>query len=135
MAKPGMAQDRGLTLVEMLVVLAIMAVVAGLATLGLGAGDGAGAEAEARGLAAALEGAADDAMLAGAPRVLVADRRGYAVDGAPRRDLPLDMRLTAPERLAIRADGAGATATLVVSAPAGDWTIAFDGAAATVARR
>ena len=70
--------EAGVTLVEVLVVLAIVGVMAGVAVLGLGATDrGARAEAEARRLADRLELAADEALVTGTPHALVWDAEGY----------------------------------------------------------
>ena len=68
----------GLTLIEMLVVLVIVAVMAGVAVLGLGALDrGARAEAEARRLADRLQLASDQVLVSGAPLAMVWDAGGY----------------------------------------------------------
>ena len=65
MRAPGAAADqRGFTLVEMLIVLAIFAVAAGAVALSVGSVTRApSVEAEARRLATRLQAAADDAMI------------------------------------------------------------------------
>ena len=75
-----MKRDRqaGLTLIEMLVVLVIVAVMAGVAVLGLGSLDrGSRAEAEARRLADRLQLASDEVLVAGAPLAMLWDPGGY----------------------------------------------------------
>ncbi len=75
--------EAGLTLVEMLVVLAIIAVASGAAMLSFG-GDGGprAADAEARKLAIALQRASDDALVASRPASMAWTAEGYAVAGA-----------------------------------------------------
>ena len=69
--------DAGLTLVEMLVVLAIIGVAAGAVTLGIGAATRApSVESEARRFAGRLQAAADDAMLGDRMIALTVDRSG-----------------------------------------------------------
>jgi general secretion pathway protein H len=70
--------DAGLTLVEVLAVLAIVGVAAGATVLGLGSLDrGARSEGEAMRLADRLQLAADDAMVTSAPLALVWTERSY----------------------------------------------------------
>lgn len=147
-------RDAGYSLVEVLVVLAIVAVMAGVSVLGLGAlGHGASGEGEAMRLADRLRLAADEALATAVPLALVWDERGYRFvawdaassrwQGAPRH---LDRRhdLPAPLRLA-RDGGSGEPVTIAPELPqppvvlsvadrGGTWQVAFDGLGAAVAR-
>ena len=70
--------EAGLTLLEVLVALAIMGLMTGVAMLGLGMTDrGDRAEAEAMRLADRLRLASDDALLSSGVLALVWDDRGY----------------------------------------------------------
>ncbi len=96
--------ETGMTLVEVMVALAIIAVMSGVAVLGLnGATRGATAEAEARRLASRLRLAADEAMVTGSGLGLQWDARGYSFvrwDPAVRRwSLPKVDALDAPHKL------------------------------------
>lgn len=140
-------RETGLTLVEMLVVLAIVAVMAGAVVLGAGSGSGRGAEIEARRLAARLELAADEAMVTGRPVAFVGDKKGYRFltqqagqwrdDKAPALEphsLPFGLSLegagAAP--VVIGADGGGTPIDLrLIPAKGTSWAIAFDGVAAS----
>jgi general secretion pathway protein H len=145
--------EAGLTLMEMMVVLAIIGVMSGVAVLGLGfAGRGVSAEIEARRLGERVRLAADETMITQRPLALKWDARGYAFvnwDGAKRdwvpsnvsalgarHDLPSGMRLEgaaggAPEP--IGADGAGRPINLTVAAGPKVWRVAFDGLNVAVA--
>lgn len=71
-----------MTLVEMLVVLAIVGVASGAAVLGLGASDrSANIETEARRLAARIRIAADEAMVTDRTLAFVVDDGGYGFVG------------------------------------------------------
>lgn len=141
----------GLSLIEVLVVLAIVGVMAGVTTLGLGAlGQGAQGEAEASRLAARLQLAADEAMVSGTPLALVWDERAYRFlqwDGVDRAwkaaelgDLGTLHRLAAGLRL--QPEGADGPVLITPDLPqppvvlpltdgAGGWRVAFDGFAAS----
>lgn len=68
-----------MTLIEMLVVLAIVGVMAGATVLGMGsAARNASVEAEAMRLASRIQLAADDAMVSDRPVAFIWDKRGYA---------------------------------------------------------
>ena len=82
MAKPSLPTDRmaeaGLTLVEMLVVLALIGVMAGAVGLSLGpAARGPGAQDEARLLAARMRSASEEALLTGQSVALVWTEHDY----------------------------------------------------------
>jgi general secretion pathway protein H len=71
-------RDAGMTLVEVLAVLAIVGVTTGATVLGLGAlGRGVGGETEAMRLADRLQLAADEAIATSAPLALVWTDRSY----------------------------------------------------------
>src|SRR5690606_30525688 len=71
-----MAGERGFTLVELMVVMLIMGLAAGAVVLALPDGRGA-LRGEARGLAARLDAARGEAILANRPVRAVIDDRGY----------------------------------------------------------
>lgn len=72
------APDAGITLVEVLVVLALMGIAAGAVGLSLGpAARGTSARAEADLLVARMRRASDEALLAGRPVALAWSDRGY----------------------------------------------------------
>jgi general secretion pathway protein H len=143
----------GLTLIEVLVVLAILGVMAGVTTLGMGALDrGTRAEAEARRLADRLQLAGDEALVSTAVFALVWDARGYRFDRwdpeaavwrassqrllGPRHTLTGGLRLaggTGPGTppLLISADLAPEVATFTLIGGSAPWTVGFDGFAAT----
>lgn len=135
--------EAGLTLIEMMIVLAIIAIAAGSVVLGIGmATRGASAESEARRLATRLQAAADDAMLGDRLLVFTADKKGYGFaswDGkgwAPRTDealgyhrLPTGMTLIldAPPPIELGLEGAGRPLNAVVELGDGRWTVRWDG--------
>lgn len=146
-------REAGLTLVEMLVVLAIIGVIGGAAVLGLGgAARGATVQAEAQRLAASLELAADEAMVNDATLALSWDDLGYSVvrwnaeaktwephlpgDLGTRHDLPAEIRLATnagepPLRIGERSRKGAAEFTL--DSPDRAWRVQFDGLEAAVA--
>jgi general secretion pathway protein H len=137
MITPSRHPMAGLTLIEMMIVLAIIGVATGAVTLALGAlGRDNRAEHEARRLAATIGLGVDAALIAGAAQPVVWDATGYRIGMGARH--PLDTSVTLA-----RADGSDAPLILApdaTSAPAefileGDgarWQVAFDGLAATV---
>ena len=145
-------REAGLTLVEMLVVLAIMGVVAGVTLLAIGPADRSrGLQLEAGRLAARLRLAADDVRVAERPLALSWDAHGYgfvdwdAKSGrwvpdavarlGERHALPGSMTLaitSASAVIPIAADGAGPPIDARLSAGAASWRIAFDGLNAAV---
>lgn len=150
----GREREAGLSLVEVLVVLAIVGVMSGVTVLGLGALDrGGSGEAEATRLANRLRLAADEALVTSVPLALVWEERGYRFlawhaagarwQGAPG-DLGRHHGLPAPLRLA-RDGGSGDAvmiapdlpqppAVLHIAGGGGTWQVAFDGFGAAVAR-
>lgn len=69
--------SRGFTLIEILVVCAIMAVMAGLVVLRLGHSDAARLDAAAEDLTRRLEAARDEAVIRGQPLAFSSDGHGY----------------------------------------------------------
>jgi general secretion pathway protein H len=150
----GRQPQAGLSLVEVLVVLAIVGVVSGVTVLGLGALDrGASGQAEAMRLASRLRLAADEALVTSVPLALVWEERGYRFlawdaagarwQGAPR-DLGRYHGLPAARRL-VRDGGSGDPVLIApdlpqpptvfrISGGGGTWRIAFDGFGAAVVR-
>lgn len=145
----------GVSLIEVLVVLAIVAVMTGASVLGLGVLDrGARPEAEALRLADRLRLAADEALVTLAPLALVWSDRGYrfivwdartatwrdhsqAALGATHR-LPPELSLAredlgARDPILITPDLPQPPVTLRVDGEAGAFRVSFDGFAAVVA--
>ena len=141
--------EAGLTLIEVLVVLAIIGVMAGVSVLSLGALDRrAGAETEAMRLADRMQLASDEALTSNTALALVWDARGYRFDrwdaaGAAWRRVergPLGVARTLPGALSLqRSDGSDpapveiaadlpqATTELVISGGGSAWAVVFDG--------
>lgn len=147
------ARETGLTLVEMLVVLAIIGILASVTLLGIGGGNRTRAgKIEAARLADRLRFAADDVRVAERPLAFAWDARGYSfVDWdakagrwqadrsgqlGPRHDLPAGITLAvdgARPPVAIAADGAGPVIEARIASASARWTVAFDGLDARVA--
>lgn len=135
----------GFTLVEMLAVLAVVAVVVGVATLSAGVGDRErDVEIEARRLSGQLALAADEALVTGRTLFLDWDERGYRVlaanaEGAlqpyaietlgDRHDLPGGVRLKsdASRPAPIGAEGQAPGFEMALTAGESVWRVAFDG--------
>lgn len=145
-----MRRSAGFTLVEMLIVLAIIAVMAGAVAVGIGSVTRApSAEAEARRLAARLQAASDDAMLGDRMIAFTAEKHGYGFatfgpGGAiiPRTDdalgfhkLPSGMVVTLNVRppVVLGIDGAGQPMAATVESGTQRWTVTFDGLTAHAA--
>jgi general secretion pathway protein H len=80
------SSEAGLTLIEMLIVLAIIGVAAGATTLGIGAATRApSVETEARRLATRLQAAGDDAMLGDRTIAFTVEKHGYGFRDDRRR--------------------------------------------------
>lgn len=142
-------RDAGLTLVEMLATLAIIAVAAGAATLGVGVSDRQrGAEVEARRLAARISLAADRATTTLRPYAFAWDDEGYSLTDAaaspPTRTasdarrhqltggVALDVAL-ADSPVIIAPEGAGEAVEIALRGAGGDWRVDFDGLRAVAA--
>ena len=146
-------REAGLTLVEMLVVLVIIAVIGGAAVLGFGgAAGGATVQAEAQRLAAALERSADEAMVNDATLALSWDDLGYSVvrwnpdakawephhtgELGTRHELPSDVRLAsdaAEPPLRIGEQSRTGVAHFTLDSGGRAWRVQFDGLEAAVA--
>ncbi len=134
---------QGMTLVEIMVVLAIVGVMAGVVTLGVGLGDrGLGVESEANRLADRLRLAADDVLVTRRPLALAFDGEGYGfVRGegqaagvadalAERHSLPNGVRMVGlgvASPLAIDPDGATPPAAFGLAKGDRRWRVEFDG--------
>ena len=143
-----MAIARGFTLVEILVVLIVIGLGAGLITLGMGHDSAAALRQESERLRSALEHAAQMAQWRRSPLVWEADAGGYRFlsptpdglwqeetdDTLSHHAFPADMHLratgpagdAAPLRLLLRASGRNDPYTLVVESPSGSWTLLGD---------
>jgi len=133
----------GFTLVEMLIVLAIVGVMAGAVALSVGSVTRApSVEAEARRLATRLQAAADDAMIGDKTLAFTIQKDGYGfatVDGktmVPRTDpglafhrLPAGMVVTLnvnpPVLLGV--DGVGTPLSAVLENGSQRWVVTYDG--------
>ncbi len=126
--------DSGVTLIEMMIVLAVIGVATGAATLGLGAlGRDNAAEREARRLATAMGFAVDGALISGVPRVMTWDAQGYQIEGGARRELGPGVMLAradgVAERVTLSADATGAV-DFMIQGQGPVWRVAFDGLSA-----
>ena len=143
MAPDPASREAGLTLVEMLIVLAIMAVMAGAVALSIGTGGGRTTEAEARRLASRLELAGDEAMVTGRTIGFAWDRNSYRFvewkagrwqdESAPALEphgLPAGLAIEGEGKgpIVVGADGGGNPIALRLASDKGsNWTVAFDG--------
>lgn len=131
----------GLTLIEMLVVLAIIGVIASATVLGIGAATrGPSVEAEAKHLAADLQSAADEAMVDDRRVAMVWDEKSYAFvrgdrnEEAPRHQLASGIRMdmgSARQPLPIGIDGSGIPATAGLRGSSDRWLVVYDGLTAS----
>jgi general secretion pathway protein H len=138
----------GMTLIEVLVTLAIVAVMASMVVLGVGGSDrGLTVQTEANRLAERIGLAADEAMVTRRPLALAWDSLGYqfVTRGAggswvpdthellgPRRDLPRGLTLTAAAPALIDLTDASLVAfDMSVTDARRSSTVAFDGLNAT----
>lgn len=134
----------GMTLIEMMIVLAIIAVMAGAVALGMGSVTRApSVESEARRFATRLQAAADDAMLGDRTIALTTQKNGYGfatltADGKaiPRTDdalgfhrLPGGMVLTLSVRppVVLGVDGAGKPLQALFENGQKRWQVVYDG--------
>ena len=131
--------DLGVTLVEILVVLSIIAIAAGatMLRLGLGRSDDA-LTSTAQTLALAITQASDAALSTGEDRLLQLGPLGYSLQPAslppawmPLRDLTLSRGDARPNPLRLAADGASPPFDLRLTQGQRSVTVAFDGLRAT----
>ena len=156
-AKPGRGADAGITLIEVLVVLAVIGVATGATMLGVNSADrGTRAEAEAIRLARHLTLGVDEALISGSPLALMWDAGGYrfvAWSGAAqswaatlppaltqRHDLRAPVTLSRPDTgktdpVVIAASGTGPAIAFQIGSPGltdtSRWIVDFDGFSAT----
>lgn len=139
--------DSGFTLIEMLIVIAIVAVMAGAVALSVGSVTRApSVEAEARRLATRLQAAADDAMIGDRTVAFTIQKDGYGfatVNGReliPRTDeglafhrLPAGMVVTLNVNppILLGVDGVGQPLQAVLENGNQRWTVVYDGMTAT----
>lgn len=139
------AGQAGFTLVELLVVLAIIGVMAGAVSLGIGSATRApSVETEARRLATRLQAAADDAMLGDRRIVFTVAPDGYGFatigeDGTATpfaADTPLGfhrlpggitLRLDVRPPVVLGVDGAGRPLSATIEAGPRRWRVRYDG--------
>jgi len=136
----------GITLVEMLVVLSIIAVAAGLVMLRFPGQRGTDVAGEAAALALLLDAASTQALATGRPRVLVwqADRyalmqwlpgSGWQTQDGTSRNLSADAALSRSDggtaALVIGSDALTPPARFAIGSGQAAWLVAFDGIGAT----
>ena len=137
------SDESGFTLIEMIIVLAIIAITAGAVVLSVGSVTRApSVEAEARRLATRLQAAADDAMIGDKTLAFTIQKDGYGfatVEGnamVPRTDpglafhrLPAGMvvtlNVTPPILLGV--DGVGQPLSAVLESGKQRWMVTYDG--------
>lgn len=139
-----------MSLVEMLVVLAIIGIAASATVLGVGAATrGGSVAAEANRLADRLQLAVDDVMVSDRALAFVADERGYGFvaraangwraeesEGFARHELASGIRLDMGKMqgpVPVGADGQGVPIAVTLRSDAGDWHVAYDGLNVTAA--
>jgi len=144
--------ERGMTLIEMIVVLAIIGITASAAVLSLGTGQNGNDQAEARRLAARLQLASDTAMVSDRALAVSITPRSYAIverdDGARNwqattlaglgetRTLPRGTTLSTDAGttvLPLSADADGQGFSLTLTRGQSHWTVDFDGMNARLA--
>jgi len=127
-------RDAGLTLLETLIVLAVIAVVTGATVLSLSPRRDSATEAEARRLATTIQAAVDRSIATGSHDLLVVDDTGYALAGV-RHALPAGTAVTGLPPAGVSLGFAtGHPFTLVVAAGGDRWMVAFDGLRAAAVR-
>ncbi len=140
--------ETGMTLIEMLIVLSIIAVAAGAVTLGIGAATRApSVGSEAQRLADRLQAAADDAMLGDGLVAFTAEKSGYGFarfDGKTWQPLASDalgfhalpggmtMRLSARPPVVLGPEGSGKPLTAIIAERGQSASVAYDGLTARV---
>jgi general secretion pathway protein H len=128
----------GVTLIEMMIVLVVIGIATGAATLGLGAlSRDDTVEAAARRLSAAISLGLDDALISGNSRVVVWDAQGYQIGAGARHDLDPTVTLSRADGLSdavvLSAAATSSPVILVLSGPSDAWHLALDGFAVQAA--
>lgn len=135
--------ERGLTLVEMLVVLTIIGISSSAVVLAMGAGHDGSGQAEAQRLQARIQYAADEAMVSDRSLALAVTATSYAVlersdAGAAWQPsklaglddvhkLPAGMQLVAPAAGAVLPLDSGRPFAMTLGRGGQRWTVSFDG--------
>jgi general secretion pathway protein H len=142
-------REAGMTLVEMLVVLAIVGITAGAAALSIGSATRApNIESEARRLADRLQLAADDVMVSDRPLAFIWNEKGYAFVGwsgsgategeaLDSHSLPAGMTIepkTSSRPVPLGIDGMGMPVAVRLRSDTESWIVAYDGLNATALR-
>ncbi|UZK67470.1 prepilin-type N-terminal cleavage/methylation domain-containing protein [Sphingomonas sp. M1-B02] len=142
--------EAGMTLMEMLVVLAIIGVMAGAVSVGIGSVTRApSVETEARRLATRLQSAADDAMLGDRIIAFTVERNGYGFatigpngamvvrtdDALGFHRLPGGMVVTLSVKppVVLGVDGSGKPLSAIIESGAQRWGVTYDGLTARAA--
>lgn len=139
-----------MTLVEMLIVLAIIGIASGGVALAIGSASRAPSiESEARRFATRLEAAGDDAMMGDRMVALTVDKSGYGFakvasdgvipKGSPKLDyhsLPAGVAMTLDQAppLVLGVDGLSKPLTATLANGEQTWVVRYDGLSTTVAR-
>ena len=139
----------GVTLIEMMIVLAVIGIATGAATLGLaGAARDNRTETEALRMASQINLAMDDALIEGAARVMLWDGEGYSilpvtaagfaenVDATRHRlgpSITLQRADGQTDAMMLSDDGTSPPVTLTLTGPGAAWNVSFTGLVAEVA--
>lgn len=142
--------ERGMTLIEMLIVLVIIGIAAGAVALGVGAATRApSVETEARRLALRLQAAADDAMIGDRIIAFTVEKDGYGFaavarngaltplsDGLAFHRLPggIAVEIDAMPPVMLGVDGSGKPLNATISNGEQVWVVHYDGMTATASR-
>ncbi len=118
-------REAGLTLVEVLVVLAVIAIAGSASVLSLAPRRDSAVEGAARQLAAAIQSSADRSLVTGGAVALVLAKSGYRI-GTVQTELPPGATLAGTSPTARIAFG-GEPFALNLVRGSDRWTIAFDG--------